>query len=268
MFLDARNGTIKIENTDMDYISFGSGRRILVMIPGLGDGLRTVKGTAGAMAMLYKEFAEKYKVFVFSRKNKLEENTSIRDMAKTQRDAMRTLGIRRASVVGISQGGMIAQHLAIDYPEMVEKLVLAVTMARQNEITTRVIGRWMKMAAENDYKGVFIDTMEKSYTEQRRHKNRRLYPLLTRIAKPQSLDRYIIQANAILRHNSYDELKKIKCPTLVIGASEDKVVDVQASRDIAAQIPGSKLKIYAGLGHGVYEESKDFNRQVLEFLSV
>ena len=44
MFYNAANGNIKIGNTDMDYISFGKGEKNLIMIPGLGDGLKTVKG--------------------------------------------------------------------------------------------------------------------------------------------------------------------------------------------------------------------------------
>jgi Predicted hydrolases or acyltransferases (alpha/beta hydrolase superfamily) len=268
MLWNAQNGVIKLGNTDMDYISFGHGQKTLILIPGLGDGLKTVKGTAFAMAMLYKEYGKNHKVYVFSRKNKLEENTSTRNMAEDQREAMKKLEINNAYVVGISQGGMIAQYLAIDYPEVVDKLVLAVTLSRPNEMATHVIGQWLKMAAANDYKRLLIDTIEKSYTEKRKQKYRLLYPILTKIGKPKDFNRFIIQANAILCHNAYDELEKIKCPTLVIGADGDAIVGVQASRDIADKIVDSKLMVYAGLGHGAYEEAKDFNEQVLKFLKM
>ena len=46
MFYNAKNNNIKIEQSDMDYISFGKGNKNLIIIPGLGDGLRTVKGMA------------------------------------------------------------------------------------------------------------------------------------------------------------------------------------------------------------------------------
>lgn len=48
-----KNGSLKFPDTEMDYIRFGSGEKLLVMLPGLGDGLRTVKGTAPTMALLY-----------------------------------------------------------------------------------------------------------------------------------------------------------------------------------------------------------------------
>ncbi len=72
MFYNAQNGNIIINNTDMEYISFGYGKKTLIIIPGLGDALKTVKGTASAFALMYRIFAKDYKVYVFSRKNELE----------------------------------------------------------------------------------------------------------------------------------------------------------------------------------------------------
>ena len=54
MFYNARNCNIKIGDTDMDYISFGNGNKSLVIIPGLGDALKTVKGSAVTFALMYK----------------------------------------------------------------------------------------------------------------------------------------------------------------------------------------------------------------------
>ena len=50
MLYNAKNGSVKIGDSEMDYIRFGTGGRTLVMLPGLGDGLRSVKGTALPMA--------------------------------------------------------------------------------------------------------------------------------------------------------------------------------------------------------------------------
>ena len=253
-------------NTEMAYITFGSGHENFIMIPGLGDGLKTVRGTAAVMAMLYREFGKSYKVYVFSRKDKLEEKTSTRDMAKDQRRAMEQLGIAKAHILGISQGGMIAQWLAIDSPDVVDKLMLAVTSPRPNETLDRVISSWIELAKGKDYRGLLGDTIEKSYMEAYQKKYRRLYPLLARIAKPKDFTRFILQAQAILAHNAYDELAKIKGPTLILGANQDEIVGAQASREIAEKIAGSKLLMYDGYGHGVYEEAKDFQQQLFAFL--
>ena len=164
MFYNARNCNIKIDDTDMDYISFGNGNKSLVIIPGLGDALKTVKGTAVTFALMYKLFAKDYKVYVFSRKNKLKQDCSTRDMATDLASVMNQLNITKAFVLGVSQGGMIAQYLAIDYPELVEKLVLAVTLCQPNETSKSVISNWLSFAKEKDFKQIFIDTAEKTYT--------------------------------------------------------------------------------------------------------
>lgn len=266
MSLNAKGGSICIENTEMDYILFGNGNRVLIMIPGLGDGLKTVRGYALPFAMMYREYAEKYRVYVFSRRNKLPQVFSTRAMAKDIAIAMKELNIEKADVLGVSQGGMIAQYLAIDYPEKVNKLCLAVTLSKPNETSQKVVSSWIEMANSGDYKNLFIDTAEKSYSEKYLKKNRWLYPLMSKIGKPKEFNRFIIMANACLTHNSYDDLEKIKAPTLVIGGDDDKIVTAKASKEIAEKISNSQIHIYEGLGHSAYEEARDFNLRVLEFL--
>jgi pimeloyl-ACP methyl ester carboxylesterase len=180
---------------------------------------------------------------------------------------MENLGITNAYVMGISMGGMIAQYLAIDH-QGVEKLVLCITLSRQNETLQKVIKNWIELAKVNDYKNLVIDSIEKTYTDNylRQKKYRQIYPILTRIGKPKDFTRYLIQANACIKHNAFDELDKITCPTLVIGGDSDLVVGKNTSEELAEKIKGSKLIIYKGLGHGTFAEAKDFDQQVLNFL--
>ena len=266
MLFNAKNGSVNIGNTEMDYITFGKGSDVLVMLPGLGDGLATVKGKALAFAMAYRIFAKDYKVYLFSRKRWLKEGCSTRDMAKDQASAMRILNIQNASVLGVSQGGMVAQYLAIDYPNLVHKLVLAVTLSKQNEIIQTAVSTWVEMAKRGAYKEIVIDTAEKSYSEAYLRKNRFFFPLLGKVGKPKSFDRFLIQANSCMGHNAYQEISKIACPTLVIGGDADKIVGASAAFEIADKIKQSELYVYEGLGHAAYEEAKDFNKRVMEFL--
>lgn len=266
MMLNAHNGTVKIGTADMDYISFGKGSRNLVMLPGLGDGLLTVRGTALAFAAAYKTFAKNYKVYVFSRKNQLITGYTTREMAKDQAIAMKQLGITNADIIGISQGGMIAQYVAIDYPELVHKLVLTVTLSRQNEMIDSVVHRWIEMAMSDNYRDLIIDTAERSYSEKYLKKHRFLYPVLTRLGKPKDFSRFLIQAHSCLQHNAYSELCKITCPVFIIGGAADRIVGVDASVEISQKIHSSELFIYKELGHAAYEEAKDFKDLVLDFL--
>lgn len=267
MFWRAKGGSVSIDNTDMDYISFGNGDNILIMLPGLGDGLTTVKRMAIAMAMAYRTYAKDYKVYVFSRKNQLHKGYSTRDMAKDQAKAMKLLGINKAKILGISQGGMIAQYLAIDYPDLVEKLILAVTLSKQNKNIQEVVRNWITLAEQENYKQLMIDTAEKSYSKNYLKKYRLLYPLLTKVGKPKDFSRFLIQAASCIQHDAYMELDNIVCPTLVIGGANDKIVGVTSSSELADKIKYSELFIYKDFGHAAYEEAKDFNNRVLYYLS-
>ena len=263
---NAQGSTVAIGGTDMEYVVFGGGEKPLVVLPGLSDGLRTVGKHQNMLARYFRQFAQMYRVYVFSRKNALENGCTTRDMARDQRSAMEALGIARAYVMGISQGGMIAQYLAIDDPERVEKLVLAVTVSRQTETVRRVVGSWIRMAEANDYKGLIMDTMKKSFSDRYMRKYRAVLPVVSRVGKPKDYRRFLIQADACMTHNAFDELHKISCPVLVIGGDSDEVVGQNASAEMAGQIPGSRLQIYKGLGHGAYDETKDFYQQILRFL--
>ena len=86
------------------------------------------------------------------------------------------------------------------------------------------------------------------------------------LAKPKSYDRFFIQAQACLTHDAQAQLPRITAPTLVIGGEKDLALGAQASRILAAAIPGAALKMYPQWGHALYEEAKDFNQVVLDFL--
>ena len=263
--LHAKNAFLYLPTGAVDYIRFGNGSKTLVMIPGVGDGLKTVKGMALPFAFLYRSLAKEFTVYVFSRRRFLTGGTTTRDMAEDLNSAIEALGLTSALVVGVSQGGMIAQWLAIDHPDKVEKLVLTVTLSRPNATAQDVIGRWMEMAEREDYKGIMIDTAERSYSEKRLKQARLEYRLLGSVGKPRSFHRFQIQAASCLTHDAYDQLDRITCPTLVIGGKEDKIVTGQASVEMAERIPNCELYMYEGLGHGLYEEAPDFLKRVAEF---
>ena len=256
--LNAKNGRLALPAGEMDYIRFGTGPRPLVMIPGVGYGLKTVKDMALPFALMYRALAKDFTVYVFSRRVSLAEGTTTREMAEDLNAALEALDLSGAAVVGVSQGGMIAQWLAIDHPERVERLVLAVTTARPNDTLRAVIGRWLEMAGRGDLRGILLDTAERSYSEKKLRRERWTYGLLGVLGRPKSLERFGIQARSCLTHDAWAELSRIACPVLVIGGAEDRIVTGEASRELAAAIPGARLVLYEGLGHGLYEEAPDF----------
>ena len=266
MLYHATDGVLTLRNGEMEYVRFGSGKKTLIMLPGLGDALRTMKGTAKPVAFMYRLFAKDFTVYMFSRKRVLSEGYTTRDMARDQAEAMDLLGISKAHIFGVSMGGMIAQHLASDYPEKVEKLILVVTAARSNPIMEESIAEWLDFAKMGDHTAFMDSNLRRIYSPTYYQKNKKAVPLLGRVTKPKSYDRLFVQAQACLEHNAFDALEKIKATTLVIGGEQDLTLGGDASREIAAKIPNAVLRMYPQWGHGLYEEEKTFNQVVFDFL--
>lgn len=263
--LNAKNENIIINGHDFDYISFGSGRDVLIMLPGVGDGFKTAKGVAVPFAYMYRCFADSFKVYVFSRRNDLPEGFTSADMADDLSDIMDALELGAAHVFGVSQGGMIAQQLALRHPEKVKSLVLAVTASRPSEIMQESLESWIAMADYDDYRGIMLDTAERSYTGTYLERGKMINNMLA-LNKPKSYNRFRILCESCLNHDAYEDLPKIKCPVYIIGASLDKVLGPEASIEMHEAIPGSEIYMYEGYSHGVYEQAKDFNEKVLFWL--
>lgn len=262
----AKNATLSINGKTVDYVTFGTGNQPLVIIPGLGDGLQTVKGMAMPFSITYRILADRYKIYVFSRINELRQGYTTRDMAADVAEAMETLNLDAAYVMGISQGGMIAQWLAVDFPERVQRLILAVTTAKPSQLARERIENWQKLSQSGNFKHLMLDIAQHSYTQKSYQKWRLLYNVMGIFGRIKDKQRIDIQSVSCLKHDSLDFLEKINCPTLIIGAEKDDVLGVDGSLGLHQHIKDSQLTILPECGHALYEQNKDFQKRVLVFL--
>ena len=268
LFGNLEEGSVKIGRSEVEYLAFGRGEKPLVAIPGLSEGLRTVRGTGKVLSLMYRGFSRTHRIYVIGRKNELEEGCATRDMADDLAAVMDNLDISSASVMGLSQGGMIAQWLAINYPEKVKRLAIVISLSRPNETIRQVVGNWIEMVEQERYEDFAIDMQEKNYTDNYLKKIRPFYWIIKRMGHPQSKERFLIQAESCRTHDAYDQLASIKCPTFIIGGGADKIVGgAEVQLEMAEAIKASELHIYPELGHGAFVEAKDFNKRLLNFFA-
>ncbi len=260
------NGTVEIGGACLDYARMGRGERALAVLPGLSDGLATVRGKARFLTAPYRQYFDDWTVYMFSRRRALPAGFTMEDMAADQARALRALGLDRACVLGVSQGGMIAQLLAAAEPQLVDRLVLAFTAPGANETVRGCVGRWVELARRGAHRELMIDTAEHSYSAARLRSYRRYYPFLGLVGRPKSYDRFFVNAEAILSFGASDAPERIACPTLILGGTDDRIVGPDASRELHGRIAGSELYMYEGLGHAAYEEAGDFYERVFAFL--
>lgn len=258
--------TLYFNEKSMDYVTFGKGKDPMVIIPGLGDGLQTVKGMAMPFLITYRILAKRYKIYVFSRINELRQGYTTRDMAADVAESMEVLNITNAHVMGISQGGMIAQWLVVDFPKKVQKLILAVTTAKLSNQGRERISCWLNLIQTGTYKDLMIDIARHSYTTKSFGRFKYLYRIMGIFGRIKDKKRIDIQAVSCLKHDSLAFLEKISCPTLIIGAEKDDVLGVDGSLVLHQHIKDSQLTILPECGHALYEQNKDFQKRVLVFL--
>ncbi len=263
MLWHAKQKRLMLSGTPLDYITFGTGAKTLIMIQGLNT--RGIDGAALSLAWMYRIFAGEYTVYLFDRRPNVPADFTVRDIAADAAKAMDALGLSNADVFGVSQGGMVAQYLAIDRPDLVNKLVLAVTLARNSDTVTQVIRHWTALAEKGQMKELITDMAYKMYSDAYLKRYKPLLPLLTLVQKPKDVQRFITFANTCLTCSVYDELDRIQCPVFVIGGKKDMVIGENACEEIAQKLK-CRMYMYEHLGHAAYEEAPDFNRRVLEFL--
>ena len=263
MFWGLVEGEVNIPSGSLNYISFGKGQKNLIIIQGLN--VRDIKGAGASLAFMYKIFSNNYRVWFFDRRTVVMDGLTNWDLAEDIYFAMKELDIESADLFGVSQGGMIALALTLEHPNCVGKLVLGVTSSRANPNIKKVVSRWVDCAKNKDHITINTDTFSLMYTDKYLKKYKILMPLLIKTIKPKDFRRFGVLASAILDFDCYDRLKEIKCPVLVLGGEKDKITTAKASVEIAEKL-NCEIHMYPEYGHAAYEESKDFNKRVYEFL--
>ena len=263
MFYRVQEDTVTVSGIKMDHIAFGTSTRPLIMIQGLNT--RGIRGAGFSLAYMYRIFAKEYRVHLFDRREPVSDGITVRELAADTAAAMDALGITDADVLGVSQGGMIAQYLAIDRPELVRRLALAMTLSRNNPTVEDVLDNWIALTDRGEMRVLVTDMAEKMYSPAYLKKYRPFLPLLTVLQKPKDTARFITLAKACLTCNTYDILDKIHCPVFVIGGKRDAVIGPTACAEIAERL-ACPLHLYEDLGHASYEEAAaDFNRRTMAF---
>lgn len=139
---------VRFDGGEPEYFSFGSGERTFVILPGLGT--RSILFSRMMISAAYKRFCDDFTVYVFDRRRNLPPTYTVREMAHDTAAAMRALGLRNADIFGASLGGMTAQFIAIDSPELVRSLVLGSTAPRVNKRLLEVSEKWSAAAGSGD----------------------------------------------------------------------------------------------------------------------
>lgn len=199
--------------------------------------------------------------------DQLERGYSFAYLVDFVREFQDVLGIPRSHVIGHSMGGWIASLLAYESPHRIDKLVLVAS----GGLATRPLPGMTGWTAPSEEQlrnslarmkngGLDIEPM----VQQRLawagdpERVRRFGEIMIHMTNPETRQRY----------NTARRLPHIQSPTLILWGSEDKVNPLDLGETTNRLIPGSRLEVFEGCGHGLPTEKPDlFHRMVVDFLS-
>lgn len=256
-------GAVKTDAFEMEYIRFGGGKKNCVIIPGMS--MKSVIPSAGAVAVQYRIFADDYTVYLFDRKKDIKKGYTVHNMADDTAAAMKSLGIKNADVIGASQGGMIAECIAVRYPELVHKLALCSTLARHNSVSEATFAKWIELSEAGDAAPLNRDVYARVYSREYRDRFALAFASLEKSGTPEEVARFGVLAEACRSFDIYSELSKIKCPILAVGSENDEVLSPIGTREIAEKT-GCRM-IMLDSSHAAYDEIKDYPKMLLDFFA-
>jgi len=263
----ARQKTITgYSSNGLPYACIGNGTRNLVVFGGLDFRHKPPSGIMLRMSTGYlRGLEDSYKIYVVNRKPGLPPGYSLSDMSNDYAVMIKNELGGEADIIGVSTGGAIAQHFAMDHPDLVGRLVLVMTgfrlteEAKELQMKVADLARKGKRRAANALLGTAI--IRKGIAK---HFFKWFMWLLGPLSIPTDPSDGIVEIEAEDRHDLSDRLDRIKAETLVIGGEEDFFYPV---RETEGKIPNARLVLYPNLGHNaMFARSRQFGEEIKAFL--
>lgn len=260
------NNTItrgKHDKTGIRYISFGTGPRTLVVVPGLSLGF--VTDTAELVADSFAAFAADYTVYLFDIREVVPEGYTIAAMCNDLVAAITDLCLEHIYLYGCSMGGMQSLYIAGTHLDLVEKVAVASSACSANETSAAVIGGWIDYAKAGARRELTASMGSLIYSKAFYEANKAAFEAMGDALTDYDLARFVNTATAAAGVDIRHELAAIKCPVLVLGSEGDQVLTPHGSREIA-EITGADMYLYGPeQPHAVYDEVPDFKDRVRAF---
>ena len=242
---------------------------------GTGDPLLLIMGLSFSLAMwgeLRPFLARYFRTILFDNRCVGRSDAPVApfplaSMARDARSVLDAAGAGSARVLGISMGGMIAQELALRWPDRVSRLVLGCTHAgglRAARAEPAVLASLISPFMSRDGK---METMLPFLYHPKTSRERINADLNILRENAPDLRCYLQQLTAILFWTSWNRLPDLRPPTLVIHGDSDRLVPPENSKILASRIPGAKLVILPDAGHVFPTDQPELTRTaLLEFL--
>ena len=201
------------------------------------------------------------------RSDKPYDPVTISMMADDVCKVMDAAGIGRASVFGVSMGGMIAQVFALNHPDRLTNLILGCTFpGGQNQVKSdseaaKILSDYeylKNMTPEQRSMTVFKFFCSEEFIQENPEAFKYYHQVTTDYPTPTFT--FKRQAEVILKEDTWDRLPGIKAPTMIITGTADRIVPFKNSELLEERIPGAELVLLQDKLHGFFIEAMDSTR--------
>ena len=247
---------------ELSYFRFGEGETPFVILPGMS--LKPIAASASAIAGAYHAYCKDYFCLVFDYRQPVGDADTPRDFARDVATALDTLGIKNACVFGASLGGMVAQWLAIDRPDLVSKLVLGSTTAKTPTVGKAAMNEWAALAESRDVAALNRSVWARLYTKAYLAQWADAFAYLENDGTDAECARFVKLSQVVCRMDAEAELSKIACPTLVLAAGDDSIFPPACSEALA-KATGAGYFVYENYSHSVFDEAPDYKDRLMAF---
>jgi 3-oxoadipate enol-lactonase len=177
----------------------------------------------------------------------------------------------KVAVIGLSYGSLVAQHLAVNHPQLVSRLVLLSTFAHKTPYYEAIENAWWQALEKGGY-NLLLDVMLPSVLSEA-YFDSPLVPIETmkqlRREKGQDSQALFALMRATRERGDYRPyLRKINCPCLIIQGEKDLLLPPRLAEEVHRNIPSSQLSILPAAGHTLnLERAGEVCAQILQFLA-
>lgn len=178
------------------------------------------------------------------------------------------LGIEKAYLVGLSHGARVALEFAVEFPQMVEKLVLCSISARTSDRCRAFVRSWLEILNLSGLRAMAWAAVPTVFGNRfLKHHQKTLDKIVNAVVLRNSKKAMAAQLEAVLRYPQADGIPAdFNIPTLIVSGSEDPLVDSNDVRQLADRCKAHHAQL-KGIGHSVPAEARElFEHMVLEFL--